>query len=433
MKLHELQMIVNDLNATNSITDKRNKLSKHKNNEELTKLLGIIYSPYKRFHLSVKTYALKAPHIDAAEVSTDLFSLLSELSTGNYKGDRGVAMVKAFIENQPEHEMLILMALDKNLKIRMNAGSINRAIPNTIEEFSVALGLPYDDKTKRELTKGTWLASRKLDGCRVVTIIDENGEINFYSRAGNEFTTLSVLKQELKKANIPNNTVIEGEVCILDKNGDEDFKATVSEIKKKDHTIFNPVYKVFDILSFDHFLAKECEDKLSDRLKFADEAEFFTFTPSISILEQLPFTHKDMTKVEELKKESLEKGWEGLMFRKDTGYKGKRSSDILKYKQFQDAEYQVVSRTLGKMQVVVGGKTVDEEVMSNVTILHKGNPVDVGSGFSLNERRLFRDNPNLIVGQLITVQYFEETYDKEGKLSLRFPTFKMLHGETREL
>lgn len=431
MNLQELQMIVNDLNSTNSTNIKRDKLAKHSSNDELKKLLGIVYSPYKRFLISGKTYALKAPYVDPNDtIPESITSLLELLSTGEYRGDKGISMVKAFIEANKEYELLIISALDKNLKIRMNAGSINRALPNTVEEFSVALGLPFDDKTERETTKGDWYISRKLDGCRVITIIDEKGDINFYSRQGNEFHTLEVLKKQLEKMNLPKSSVLEGEVYILDSNGDEDFKRTVSEIKKKDHVISHPVYSLFDYLTLEDFKAKKTSVKFSQRLSHLHELISSSPNPFIEILPQY---HKTDDMFKTLKQQSLDKGWEGLMLRKDAPYQGKRSKDILKYKLFTDDEYQVVSRSVGTMRVIVNGKEVEEEVMTNVTILHKGNPVDVGSGFKLSERRLYKDNPNLIIGKLITVQYFEETHDKDGKLSLRFPTFKALHGETREL
>jgi ATP-dependent DNA ligase len=42
--------------------------------------------------------------------------------------------------------------------------------------------------------------------------------------------------------------VFDGEVCIVDENGVEDFQGIMKEIKRKDHTIKNPKYKVFDYL-----------------------------------------------------------------------------------------------------------------------------------------------------------------------------------------
>ena len=57
-------------------------------------------------------------------------------------------------------------------------------------------------------------------------------------------------------------------------------------------------------------------------------------------------------------------------------------------------------------------------------IEHKGNIVSVGSGFSLEERSRYYENPKLIIGKEITVQYFEKSKDKQGIESLRFPVVK---------
>ena len=70
--------------------------------------------------------------------------------------------------------------------------------------------------------------------------------------------------------------------------------------------------------------------------------------------------------------------------------------------------------------------------MTAVNIIHKDNVVNVGSGWSINERQKFFDDPSLIMGKVITVQYFEETMNKKGELSLRFPTVKAVHGLERD-
>ena len=69
--------------------------------------------------------------------------------------------------------------------------------------------------------------------------------------------------------------------------------------------------------------------------------------------------------------------------------------------------------------------------LENFYIKHKDNLVRVGSGFSIEQRQDFYNNPDAILGKVITVQYFEETKNQEGGISLRFPTFKILHGQTR--
>ena len=66
-------------------------------------------------------------------------------------------------------------------------------------------------------------------------------------------------------------------------------------------------------------------------------------------------------------------------------------------------------------------------------IEHKGHTVRVGSGFSIEQRQEFHKSPKKILGKQITVQYFEETENEKGGISLRFPTFKILHGEERDI
>ena len=73
------------------------------------------------------------------------------------------------------------------------------------------------------------------------------------------------------------------------------------------------------------------------------------------------------------------------------------------------------------------------QTMTNVLIEHKGNTVSVGSGFSLDERNHYYNNPNDIVGKEITVQYFEESKDKTGKVSLRFPVCKAVYQNGRQV
>jgi DNA ligase-1 len=66
-------------------------------------------------------------------------------------------------------------------------------------------------------------------------------------------------------------------------------------------------------------------------------------------------------------------------------------------------------------------------------INHNDNIVRVGSGFTIDQRQEFYKNPKKILGKTITVQYFEETKNQDGGISLRFPTFKILHGSSREI
>ena len=124
-------------------------------------------------------------------------------------------------------------------------------------------------------------------------------------------------------------------------------------------------------------------------------------------------------------------GWEGIMLRKDTGYKGKRSNDLLKVKKMHDDEYVVQDVESGPFRIIDPGTGLETtiETMTNVIIEHKGNPVSVGSGFTIGQRQKYYTSPDKIIGKEITVQYFEESQDKTGKHSLRFPVCKFVFEE----
>ncbi len=70
-------------------------------------------------------------------------------------------------------------------------------------------------------------------------------------------------------------------------------------------------------------------------------------------------------------------------------------------------------------------------MLSQVWIEHKGHIVKVGSGFTQEQRLEYMDGS--IVGKTITVQYFEETKNDKGGISLRFPTVKIIHGDIRDM
>jgi DNA ligase-1 len=106
---------------------------------------------------------------------------------------------------------------------------------------------------------------------------------------------------------------------------------------------------------------------------------------------------------------------------------------MLKCKSFNDNEYEVISHEIGPMRFVENGSQVELEVLTSVDIIHKGFRVQVGSGFSKEQRLKYKEHPELIDGATITVQYFEETKNQDGGISLRFPTVKAVYENGRDV
>jgi DNA ligase-1 len=193
-------------------------------------------------------------------------------------------------------------------------------------------------------------------------------------------------------------------------------------------------YYVFDMLTLDEFDSGESKTTLEDRLQRAG-----TWIEKVNNVEKIRLvTHVEYTpeEFERQQTQASDLGWEGLMVRLNTTYKGKRSNDILKVKKFITEEYKVLGHEVGPMRIIDPGTGLETtiETLKSVIIEHKANQVNVGSGFTLDERQKFYADPKLIVGKIISVRYFEETPpNDEGKISLRFPTFVTLHGTKRTL
>ena len=78
------------------------------------------------------------------------------------------------------------------------------------------------------------------------------------------------------------------------------------------------------------------------------------------------------------------------------------------------------------------GKEVVMPMLAQAWIEHKGYKVAVGSGWNQEQRIRYEANPNELIGKTITVQYFEETKNQEGGISLRFPTVKHVYENGRK-
>ena len=120
------------------------------------------------------------------------------------------------------------------------------------------------------------------------------------------------------------------------------------------------------------------------------------------------------------------------MLRKDIPYEGTRSHNLLKVKKFNDAEYTVLKTVNGIIRWIEGGVTVQRETLSAIIIEHKGCLVNVGSGFSKEQREKYYANPEELIGKTVCIQYFEESQNQMGGYSLRFPVVKHIYENDRD-
>jgi DNA ligase-1 len=425
--------MVRDLRATSSTKDKEGIILDYCGHNSVAasftkNILLYTYHPLWQYNVTSDNLKKKNHLVARKNEYKNFFDLLDALKSRKITGHDAIAAVNSFIEHYSEHEELIHCIIDKDLKTRAGDKIINKAIPNHIPEFSVALADKYEPKLVD--WKDGWYVSRKIDGARCIAIIDDSGNSTFYSRTGKSFETLDVVADGIKVLGI-SNVVFDGELCLLDDNGNEDFQGIMKQLKKKDHTIPNPSYKIFDIISHEEFYSKKGASNKPYSIRYNNLREVMKNNSCfcLSVLEQQQIKNDD--DFNEWSSKATQNSWEGLIIRADAPYKGKRSKDLLKYKSFYDDEYVVVDVEFGPFRYVKNGAECEENMLSCVMINHKGYTVRVGSGFTIDQRQEFYKNPQKILGKIVTVQFFEETKNQDGGLSLRFPTFKILHGTAR--
>ena len=429
----ELQNFIDKMRGTSSATDKIAIISR--SSAFIHDVLEYTYNPYKQYNVTSKTCKKNNDLLDKTVfdfMDGDIFKLLNSLTRREFTGHKAIGVINGFVDF---YGQIIYKIIDKDLDIRVGASTINKAVPGLIPTFKVALAQEYKGKCDWD---DEWFASRKLDGVRCLAVTDFEGKCTLYSRMGKELTTLNKVKEAIEATNVI-NTVFDGEICLVDENGDEDFQGVMKQLRRKDHQIKNPVFMIFDMIYKKDFDKQKGDLVLSKRLRTLsswcpemnydrdDNGELI----HLNILrntEQIIINGDDHLETWNTIAEA--NNWEGVMLRKNVGYEGKRTKNLLKVKKFHDAEYEVLGWDVDQHEVVRDGKSVSMTMLSQVWIEHKGYIVKVGSGFTQKQRLEYMDGS--IVGKQITVQYFEETHNDKGGISLRFPTVKHIYETQRD-
>ena len=416
--MKELQEFIDKMRATSSSTQKVEIIRDA--SPFIHRCLEYTYNPFKQYYVTSKT-CIKNKDKGITTNSSGMFDTLDKLSNREFTGHDAIKLVNG-------QDPLIYKIIDKDLGIRAGDKIINKAVPGLVPTFSVALAKEYDGKC--DWQSENWYASRKLDGVRCLAVVNYEGECTLYSRMGKELTTLNKVKEAIEATGII-NTVFDGEICLIDENGNEDFQGVMKQLRRKDHQIENPAYMIFDMLHNPNFDNQEGGPILSERLRALRGFLTGRFIKGDILRYTDQFLITDGRHFDKWGQIATDNNWEGFMLRKDVSYEGKRTKNLLKVKKFFDAEYEVIDFDIDDHEIVVNGRSETVPMLSQVWIEHKGHKVKVGSGWTHEQRLQYIDGS--IVGKVITVQYFEETKNDKGGISLRFPTVKFVHGDKREV
>lgn len=448
MDLSRFEKMVYDLRATNGSNEKREILAQY---PLCVELLKIILDPYQKFNIT-KSAILKytedkdltkenLSHYDIPAHVDGLISFLEDLSERKISGNKAKIVCNLIIRANPQFTDLLLDIFDKDLKIGMGATEVNKVYKGLVPRFDVSLATKTKVKgdplflenllKEINLEMGEWTMQRKLDGLRVI-ILCEKGILRAFSRYGNPVKSINAVLNVLHGIVPPSASfALDGEICIME-NGVENFNKAQSEFKRKDVQMSNPKYVMFDIVPISEFRARIGKGLYRERYGLLVELFRDHTSDTIDIIKTFPYSEVNFSKMMDI---ASTKKWEGLMLKKNTVYKGQRTTDTYKIKHFQKEEYVVESvnfATINMYDPVTKIKR-PEEAMKSVNIRHDGNIVVVGSGWGDDLRRKYFKNPEEIIGKTISVQYQEECEAKThaGK-SLRLPTLACVWENGRD-
>ena len=376
------------------------------------------------------------------EYPKNLFELLDLLRKRKVTGEKAKKFLFNFMYENEKYRFEIVSIVDKNLKIGFSEKRVNQVFEDLIPEFNVALGIELSKALKKpDFRTEQWFVSRKFDGICVLAFIEKDKPIEFHTRSGRTMYCLTVLENKLNPIKkILDGFVLHGELCIIDLEGNEDFKNIKDETSRKNWTIPNPKFLIFDMIKVDDFWKSHSEDTFAERQellhsKFNEIQKIIPleekFSNYFEVVKQELINNEEVFK--KWKTESEMNNWEGLMLRKATeSYEGKRSQNMIKIKKNKEEEFKCIKMDAGMKQILNQETKVMESVylMSNIYIdLGNDNQCSVGSGFSDAQRIRFLQHPEEIIGKMITIQHYGLSKNQKSGISLRMPTFKCVRDD----
>ena len=256
----------------------------------------------------------------------------------------------------------------------------------------------------------------KLDGVRCV-IQNEKREgyevVTAYSRTGKEWKNINHILGQLRPFfdKYP-NVILDGELYNHDLR--DNFEKIISLVRKTKPTDE-------DRLEASELTQFHCYDTIMEHMSFDNRDEFIKqsliLLPSVHLVDTIMVFDED--EAQSIHRSNLSKGYEGSIVRTNGTYQCKRSHNLRKFKDFQDAEAYIVGYEEGKGKRAGHlGKFIMQDEDGNKF----GCPP--GKGYNYKDMKKMLENIHEYMGQTATFTYFERT--KAG--SYRHPLFKAIRN-----
>jgi len=268
--------------------------------------------------------------------------------------------------------------------------------------IEVVLPMLADDY-KEKGNKIKWLEpvyiQPKLDGMRCLIIV-KNGQVRLMSRAGKDIITMQHIIDAIKPMISPtSNYILDGELYAHGLNFQENMRLLKKVRPGETEKI---CYNIYDIVSVKPFI---------ERFSFAKLVVEKCKSDSIKLVQTIQIGSEQDLVVDHGK--FLGAGYEGTMVRHgDSGYESnKRSSSLLKYKDFKDISLPIIDITPNEANPLHGTPIFELG----------GKQFKAGLKMSHAEREEFLTNKANYIGKSGELRFFE--YSEEG-----IPRFPVMVG-----
>lgn len=253
------------------------------------------------------------------------------------------------------------------------------------------------DKYSHKLVYPCYLQP-KLDGMRCIAHI-KGGVVNLLSRQNSEITTVPHIVEQLSKLD---DGIYDGELY----NHDMLFQELISLLKadKELKDTSEVEYHIYDMIF---------EQPYSDRLQTINNQLYILNLPNV--IPVMTVSVEDEYELIQLHEDFIKEGYEGSIARNvKSKYKvNGRSYDLLKVKDFMEAEFKIIDVVNGKGDFEDKGIFVCETEGATFNVTPKGDAA---------YRQSVLENKDSLIGKYLTVEFFE--YTTSDNPVPRFPVGK---------
>jgi DNA ligase-1 len=374
---------------------------------------------------------------DGPGLSWDVFTLcLTGFVSRNVTGNTARDMIQDLMKSATKQEWngWYRRILIKDLRCGTSEKTINKVVEKKYASYAIPVfgcQLAHDSANHESKVSGKKLIEVKLDGVRVLTIVRSDGRVDMFSRNGKELVNFPHIVEQIsnvvKTHGSSNNmdVVLDGEIM------SSSFQDLMKQVHRKDNVeAGDAVLNLFDVIPLEEFekgIWDKSQTTRSDMVYYWHKT-YKDMLPNVAVVghELVDLdTVEGQQRYKEINAKAIDGGYEGIMLKDpEAPYECKRSVAWLKLKPFIEVSLTVTAveegtgKNVGKL-----GALVCEGVDDGKDIR-----VNVGSGLTDEQRVVYWDNADSIIGDIAEVRADAITQNQDGTYSLRFPRFKGFRG-----